>query len=137
MVNDYTLVNKVSEPINDNQNINGFSLNGFKEREIRDNEKKRSNKENVLNKWFSYFSKKFEFDDSFEQRVQTYVDSLNRLIINASDGLLNMCDKMIAKTTSSLPLSYSSYAQFETEIRTKDSDVEDEGSSNSFFSFFN
>ena len=125
MVNDYTLVNKVSEPINDNTNI--FSLNGFKEREIKDNEKKRSNKENVLNKWFLYFKENFEsniFLEPFEQRVQTNVDSLNRLIINASDGLLNMCDKMIAKTTSSLPLSYSSYARFETEMRSTNFEAE-------------
>jgi hypothetical protein len=69
--------------------------------------------------------------------VQTNVDSLNRLIINVSDGLLNMCDKMIAKTTSSLPLSYSSYAQFETEMRSTseatDSDFQD---SSSFFGLF-
>ena len=32
---------------------------------------------------------------------------LNRAIINASNGLLNMCDKLIEKTTSVLPMSYS------------------------------
>jgi len=137
MVNDYTLVNKVSEQIvNDNTNI--FSLNEFKERKIKDNEKKQSNKENVLNKWFSYFKDNFEFEDPFEQRVQTNIDSLNRLIINASDGLLNMCDKMVAKTTSSLPLSYSSYARFETEMRTTNFEPEKnvDDISNSFFGFF-
>jgi hypothetical protein len=71
------------------------------------------------------------------------VDSLNRIIINASDSLLNMCDKMIEKTTSSLPLSYSSYTQFETEMRAKDyesvvseSKSNTESDSRSFFSIF-
>ena len=120
MVNDYTLVNKVSEPFkNINTEANTFSLNGFKEKEIQDNkikdikkenEKRRINKKNVLNivnDWFSYFDFDLELElktesflelDPFEQRVQNHVDSLNRVIINASDGLLNMCDKMIAKT---------------------------------------
>ena len=147
MVNDYTLVNKVSNTLlNDNVNLNQFSLQEFKEREIRDKEMKNRERENellkiVLNKWTSYFGKKFEqvLLDPFEQRVQNNVDSLNRLIINVNDGLLNMCDKMIAKTTSSLPLSYSSYAQFETEIRSAASNykVDDaQDSSGGFFSIF-
>ena len=156
MVNDYTLVNKVSEQIvndnlnlNLNLNLNSFSLQEFKEREIREiKDRKRQSNKNMLNKWVSYFSKKFEFNfefnfefedslDPFEQRVQNNVDLLNRLIINATDGLLNMCNKMIAKTTSSLPLSYSSYAQFETEMRLKDDDVEDDSEGGgSIFSFF-
>jgi len=154
IVNDYTLVNKVSDPLlNDNQylnlNLNRFSLQEFKEREIREiRDRKRQSNKNMLNKWFSYFKENFEFDfefdfefefedslDPFEQRVQNNVDSLNRLIINVSDGLLNMCDKMIAKTTSSLPLSYSSYSKFETEMRSNDNDVVDDSSSG-FFSFF-
>jgi hypothetical protein len=138
MVNDYTLVNKVSEPLL-NINTNTFSLNGFKEREIKNNEKRQTNIKNVLNivnDWFSYFDNKFELDP-FEQRVQTNVDLLNRVIINASDGLLTMCDKMIEKTTSSLPLSYSSYARFETEMRTKSADnVHDSDSSSSLFGLF-
>jgi hypothetical protein len=157
MVNDYTLVNKVSEDLL-NINTTTFSLNGFKEKEIQDNkikdikkenEKRRINKKNVLNivnDWFSYFDFDLELEleterflelDPFEQRVQNHVDSLNRVIINASDGLLNMCDKMIAKTTSSLPLSYSSYSKFETEMRSKDNNEDDSDDSNSgFFSFF-
>jgi len=154
MVNDYTLVNKVSDPLlNENQylnlNLNQFSLQDFKEREIRNKEIKNRERENellktVLNKWASYFNNNFNFEtnnlDPFEVRVQNNVDSLNRLIINVSDGLLNMCDKMITKTTSSLPLSYSSYAQFETEMR---STINNEGSksdrdteSSGFFSIF-
>ena len=150
MVNDYTLVNKVSDPLlNENQyinlNLNRFSLQEFKEREIRDKEMKNRGRENellktVLNKWRSYFGKKFEsvLLDPFEQRVQNNVDSLNRLIINVSDGLLNMCNKMIMKTTSSLPLSYSSYAQFETEMRSAASNdkADDVEGSSSFFGLF-
>lgn len=144
MVNDYTLVNKVSEPLL-NLNLNQFSLQEFKEREIRDKEMKNRERENellktVLNKWGSYFGKKFEsvLLDTFEVRVQNNVDSLNRLIINVSDGLLNMCDKMIIKTTSSLPLSYSSYAQFETEMRSAASNDKSDVESNNggFFSIF-
>lgn len=147
MVNDYTLVNKVSEPLkNVNTDESTFSLNGFKEREIKiknkikdkDNEKRQTNKKNVLNilnDWFSYFDSKTDILlEPFEQRVQNHVDLLNRVIINASDGLLTMCDKMIEKTTSSLPLSYSSYARFETEMRTKS--FEQDTDSSSLFGFF-
>ena len=109
MVNDYTLVNKVS-PSNDIVSST-FGLQDFKQKE-GDKEKDKS----VLNKWVSSFSSSFERkkdDTIFEKEITL----LNRLIINATDGLLNMCDNMIAKTTSSLPLSYSFYTQFETEIR--------------------
>ena len=143
MVNDYTLVNKVSEPfLNINTETTTFSLNWFKEREIKNNEKKQTNKKNVLNivnDWFSYFGSDFDLDlDPFEQRVHIHVDLLNRVIINASDGLLTMCDKMIEKTTSSLPLSYSSYSKFETEMRTKGKDNVDDSdsSSSSLFGLF-
>lgn len=112
MVNDYTLVNKVS-PSNDIV-ASTFGLQDFKQKE-GDKEKDKS----VLNKWVSLFSSfssssSFEKDDTIFEKEITL---LNRLIINATDGLLNMCDNMIAKTTSSLPLSYSFYTQFETEIR--------------------
>ena len=135
MVNDYTLVNKISEYLlNVNTGDTTFSLKEFKEREIRDNEiknrdkeKRQTNKKNVLNivnDWVSYFGAEFENNnnllDPFEVRVQTNLDSLNRVIINATDGLLNMCDRMIEKTTSVLPLSYSSYTQFETDMLLKE-----------------
>jgi len=148
MVNDYTLVNKVSY-----SNLNfvetTFELQEFKQKE---NERKKEDKrekdivKNVLNKWtpnfYVYFIKteNTEEADLFETRIQSEVDLLNRVIINATDGLLNMCDNMIAKTTSSLPLSYSMYTHFETEMRflksEDDSDVKDDDSSSSFFSFF-
>ena len=138
MVNDYTLVNKVSEYLlNVNTGNTTFSLKEFKEREIRDNEiknrdkeKRQTNKKNVLNivnDWVSYFGAEFENNnnllDPFEVRVQTNLDSLNRVIINATDGLLNMCDRMIEKTPSVLPLSYSSYTQFETDMLLKELEV--------------
>jgi len=140
MVNDYTLVNKVSEYLlNVNTGDTTFSLKEFKEREIReikDNEIKNREKEqkekrkhvlNIVNDWVSYFGAEFENNnnllDPFQFRVQTNVDSLNRVIINATDGLLNMCDRMIEKTTSVLPLSYSSYTQFETDMLLKELEV--------------
>jgi hypothetical protein len=54
--------------------------------------------------------------------IQKEVDSLNRVIINANNGLLNMCDKLIEKTTSSLPLSYSFYSKIESELSKDDDD---------------
>lgn len=111
MVNDYTLVNKVS-PSNDIVSST-FGLQDFKQKEQKEQKEK---DKSVLNKWVSSFSSSFERkkdDTIFEKEITL----LNRLIINATDGLLNMCDNMIAKTTSSLPLSYSFYTQFETEIR--------------------
>ena len=134
MVKDYTLIDL---PV-DNSNIpNEFSLNQYKD------------KENFkpLNKELTWFTSVKQFlalmttDDEliepFEVRIQNHVDSLNRVIINASDGLLNMCNKMIEKTTSSLPLSYSSYAKFETEMQANGfNNVEEEVESGGFFDFF-
>ena len=137
MVKDYTLIDL---PV-DNSNIpNEFSLNQYKD------------KENFkpLNKELTWFTSVKQFlalmttDDEliepFEVRIQNHVDSLNRVIINASDGLLNMCNKMIEKTTSSLPLSYSSYAKFETEMQAngfnKEELKEEEVESGGFFDFF-
>ena len=127
MVNDYTLVNKVS-PSNDIV-ASTFGLQDFKQKE---------KDKSVLNKWVSSFSSSFERkkdDTIFEKEITL----LNRLIINATDGLLNMCDNMIAKTTSSLPLSYSFYTQFETEIRHIEElegagDLEGDGGIFGFFS---
>ena len=142
MVKDYTLIDL---PV-DNSNIpNEFSLNQYKEKEK--NNFKPLNKKST---WFTNVKQILalmttndnELLEPFEVRVQNHVDSLNRVIINASDGLLNMCNKMIEKTTSSLPLSYSSYAKFETEMQAngfKNADNVDEElveESGSFFSFF-
>ena len=42
----------------------------------------------------------------YEKYMFKEIGLLNKLIINATDSLLNMCDKLIEKTTSVLPLSY-------------------------------
>lgn len=132
MVNDYTLVNYVL-PSNDIVETT-FGLHDFEEK----------GKKDMLNKLVSFSSSFFSsFSSVKEGREDTYlqreVASLNRLIINATDGLLNMCDNMIAKTTSSLPLSYSLYNKLETEIRynvvEEDLGGEEEEDSG-FFGFF-
>jgi hypothetical protein len=134
MVNDYTMVNYVL-PTNEIVETT-FALHDFEEK----------GKKDMLNKWASIFPSFSSFPFSFkEEREDTYlqkeVASLNRLIINATDGLLNMCDNMIDKTTSSLPLSYSLYTKFETEIRYNvvEEGGEDEGldkEDSGFFDFF-
>jgi hypothetical protein len=153
MVKDYTLIDM---PVSYSNvlNIHSFSLKQYKDKdkELINHQKLK----NLNNNWFAdikqLFNKLTKEDlelelEPFEVRVQNHVDSLNRIIINASDSLLNMCDKMIEKTTSSLPLSYSSYVQFETEMRAKDSesvvsnsesdsDKESDSDGRSFFSFF-
>jgi hypothetical protein len=145
MVKDYTLIDL---PVDNSNIVNGISLNQYKEKE-KENEKNNIKPLNKRSIWFTnvkQFLALMTTDDDeslelFEVRVQNHVDSLNRIIINASDGLLNMCNKMIEKTTSSLPLSYSSYAKFETEMQANefnnadnvDEVVEESGS---FFSFF-
>jgi hypothetical protein len=143
MVKDYTLIDL---PVDNSNIINEFSLNQYKEKENEKNNIKPLNKRSI---WFTnvkQFLALMTTDDNellepFEVRVQNHVDSLNRVIINASDGLVNMCNKMIEKTTSSLPLSYSSYAKFETEIQAngfnkeelKEEEAEESGG---FFDFF-
>ena len=133
MVNDYTLVNYVL-PSNDIVETT-FGLHDFEEKEEK----------HMLNKWVSFSSSFFSsFSSVKEGREDTHLQKevalLNRLIINATDGLLNMCDNMIAKTTSSLPLSYSLYTKLETEIRNNV--VEEEGlggdleEDSGFFGFF-
>ena len=72
-----------------------------------------------------------EFFTRPDTLIQKEVDSLNRVIINANNGLLTMCDKMIEKTTSMLPLSYSFYSKFESELSKVDSDGDTR-----FFNFF-
>jgi len=152
MVKDYTLIDTPVNSYSNLLNINSFSLKQYKDKELINHQKMKNLNNN--NNWFNdikqLFNKLVKDDlelelEPFEVRVQNHVDSLNRIIINASDSLLNMCDKMIEKTTSSLPLSYSSYAQFETEMRAKDSESvtsesesesDKESDNNGFFSFF-
>ena len=138
MVKDYTLIDL---PVDNSNIVNEILLNQYKDKENIKPLNKRST-------WFTnvkQFLADFTTDDNellepFEVRVQNHVESLNRVIINASDGLLNMCNKMIEKTTSSLPLSYSSYAKFETEMQAngfnKEELKEEEAESGGFFDFF-
>jgi hypothetical protein len=144
MVKDYTLIDL---PVDNSNIVNGISLNQYKEKE-KDKEKKNFKPLNKRSTWFTnvkHFLALMTTDDNellepFEVRVQNHVDSLNRVIINASDGLLNMCNKMIEKTTSSLPLSYSSYSKFETEMRANEFNKEEEEAEaeegGGFFDFF-
>lgn len=60
---------------------------------------KYNTKDTKIKEWISYF-----VDDTLSQKEK--VDSLNQLIINATNTLLQMCNRMIEKTTSVLPLSY-------------------------------
>jgi len=140
MVKDYTLINL---PEATSYISNEFSLNNYNERE-RETEGKKEKGTKLIQKiknhiWMSSIVNYWDklTTDDFETRVQSEVDSLNRVIINATDGLLNMCENMIAKTTSSLPLSYSSYTHFETEMRfqkKKEENNDDDGSG--LFGFF-
>jgi hypothetical protein len=154
MVKDYTLMDMPVNSYSNVLNIHSFSLKQYKDKdkELINHQKLK----NLNNNWFTdikqLFNKLTNDDlelelEPFEVHVQNHVDSLNRIIINTRDSLLNMCDKMIEKTTSSLPLSYSSYVQFETEMRAKDSesvtsnsesdsDKESDSDGRSFFSFF-
>jgi len=130
MVNDYTLVNKVSH--SNDIVASTFGLQDFKQKEEKEVDKEKE--KSVLNKWVSLFSSSFEKEKDDTNLFGKEIALLNRLIINATDGLLNMCDNMIAKTTSSLPLSYSFYTQFESEILQKEEDFEDDGGLFGFFS---
>ena len=60
---------------------------------------KYNTKDTKIKEWISYF-----VDDTLSRKEK--VDSLNTHIINATNTLLQMCNRMIEKTTSVLPLSY-------------------------------
>jgi hypothetical protein len=97
IINDYTLVN--TEPITKNI-VTNFSLQFYLEQNSR--------KTHAKYDWRSIKNVFTTFNQiSFEDYIYNEVVLLNRVIINTSNGLLNMCDKMIEKTTSVLPLSYS------------------------------
>ena len=97
IINDYTLVN--TEPLTENI-VTNFSLQFYLEQNSR--------KTHAKYDWRSIKNVFATFNQiSFEDYIYDEVVLLNRVIINTSNGLLNMCDKMIEKTTSVLPLSYS------------------------------
>ena len=121
MVNDYTLDKKITEPSVWDKTII-FSLDKFKTKE---NHNQKIIK--VAKEWISYL-----MDDPPPQKEER-VDLLNKLIINTTDTLLNMCNKMIEKTTSILPLSYSYKLTTDIEMYSEEKqDQKKEG----FLSYF-
>ena len=76
--------------------------------------------------WISYF-----MDDTLSQKEKE-IYSLNQQIINTTNTLLNMCNKMIEKTTSVLPLSYSYKLASDFEVYSEKKEEEKEG----FISYF-
>jgi len=85
-------------------------------------------KDTQFKEWISYF-----MDTSFKkEKEKEKVDSLNQLIINATNTLLNMCNKMIEKTTSVLPLSYSYKLTTDIEFYSEKTEGKKEG----FISYF-
>lgn len=98
---------------NSNYILQSFSLDQYKN---KNNAKLNENKNKNMNeKWLSlvtdYLYPKTELESKINLDLVLDFASetilLNRAIINASNGLLNMCDKLIEKTTSVLPMSYS------------------------------
>ena len=124
MVNDYTLDNKITEPsISDKTII--FSLDKYK---TKDTHNQKIIK--VAKEWISYF-----MEDPPPQKEDS-VDLLNKLIINTTNTLLNMCNKMIEKTTSILPLSYSYKLTTDFEMYSdKQEEIQDE-KKEGFLSYF-
>ena len=93
--------------------LQSFSLDQYKTKN-KNNPKLNKNK-NMNENWLSlvtdylypYLDTKTELDLDLDLDFASETILLNRAIINASNGLLNMCDKLIEKTTSVLPMSYS------------------------------
>ena len=104
-------------PKNSNYILQSFSLDQYKTKNKNNNAKLNEN-ENMNENWlllivtdylYPYLDTKtktaLDLDLDLDLELETIL--LNRVIINASNGLLNMCDKLIEKTTSVLPMSYS------------------------------
>ena len=69
-------------------------------------------------------------DTFLEKEKEIY--SLNELIINTTSALMNMCNNMIEKTTSVLPLSYSYKLTTDFELYSEKKEEKKEG----FISYF-
>ena len=103
-------------PKNSNYILQSFNLDQYKTKN-KNNAKLNENEnmnENLLltlvtDYLYPYLDTKtktaLDLDLDLDLELETIL--LNRVIINASNGLLNMCDKLIEKTTSVLPMSYS------------------------------
>jgi hypothetical protein len=100
MVKDYTLLGSDIN-INPIINVTSYSLNLYNRP--------------FKTEWISNIKDFFAKSDK-ENLVQKEVNLLNRGIITSTNSLLNMCDMMIEKTTSVLPLSYS--YKFSTDLET-------------------
>ena len=99
-------------PKNSNYILQSFSLDQYKNN--KNNNPKLNKNKNMNENWllsivtdylYPYLETKTALDLDLDLELETIL--LNRAIINASNGLLNMCDKFIEKTTSVLPMSYS------------------------------
>lgn len=121
MVKEYSLDSSLDKekteedaPKNSNYILQSFSLDQYKNNKNKNNAKLNKN-ENwlsiVTDYLYPYLNTKtktktaLDLDLDLDFASETML--LNRAIINASNGLLNMCDKLIEKTTSVLPMSYS------------------------------
>ena len=105
IVSDYTLNQQITI-IPDNAIL--FSLDKY------------NTKDTKIKKWISYF-----MDETLSQKEK--VDSLNQHIINATNTLLQMCNRMIEKTTSVLPLSYSYKLTTDIEFYSEKTEEKKEG----------
>lgn len=81
---------------------------------------KYNTKDTLIKKWISYFA-----ESSLQKEKE--INSLNQLIINATNTLLNMCNNMIEKTTSVLPLSYSYKLSTDFELYSEKTEEKKEG----------
>lgn len=96
MVKDYSVKENI---YNDNIQDLSFNLDCFNHPKLTTTNK---NIKNIVSTINIFFTKLFQNKD-----IHIEIMLLNRIIINATDQLLNMCNKMIEKTTSVLPMSYS------------------------------
>ena len=110
MIKDYSLTGSLEQEENKDDKLddktNNYILQSFSlDQYNKNNSKFNRNLLSLVTKYF-YSDKpyiKIDLDLDFHSEIML----LNRAIINATDELLNMCDKMIEKTTSVLPMSYS------------------------------
>ena len=127
MIKDYVLPLSLKDDINDDINDEVYSFNP----------KFKSTNNNWLQILNNYFTK-------LDTKIQAEIMALNRAIINATNQLLNMCDKMVEKTTSVLPMSYSHkfatdyyiYTQSDSGDFVSDSDSELDTKISGFFNLF-
>jgi len=104
-------------PKNSNYILQSFSLDQYKTKNDNNPKLNKIKNKNMNENWltlvtdylysYSYPYPVLETKTDLDIDFASETILLNRAIINASNGLLNMCDKLIEKTTSVLPMSYS------------------------------